>query len=181
MAEKLNAKCSICGKAYAMCCTCDKNNGTSIWKLHCDTAEHYKIFQIIKGYTLGVYDKEEAKKRFDIVDLSDIDDLRDGIKDIIKDIIEGEKVERNITHTSKSSSVDAELPLEVMSLIPDDFVSFDGEVVKAESIDDVEIKDVGVWKFVKWRPKSSKVDGADVKFVGTWEFISKEINEEVAE
>lgn len=86
MADKHNAECAICGKGYTMCYSCN-DRMSAPWKLHCDTAEHYKIFQIVSGYTAKVYTKEEAAERFDKVDLSDLNELRDNIKSIIEEII----------------------------------------------------------------------------------------------
>lgn len=90
MSDKNNATCAICGKGYVMCYSCDKGDVSKHWKLHCDTPEHYKIFQIIHGYTSGVYTKAEAAKKLDKVDLSDFDELRDNIKEIIN-VIRGSK------------------------------------------------------------------------------------------
>lgn len=86
MSDKNNATCAICGKGYVMCYSCDKGDVSKHWKLHCDTPEHYKIFQIIHGYTSGVYTKAEAAKKLDKVDLSDFDELRDNIKEVVNDI-----------------------------------------------------------------------------------------------
>lgn len=83
MNDKNNATCAICGKGYVMCYSCDKGDVSKHWKLHCDTPEHYKIFQIIHGYTSGVYTDVEAAKKLDRVDLYDFDELRDNIKEII--------------------------------------------------------------------------------------------------
>jgi len=57
------------------------------WKKHTDTSDHYKIYQILHGFNTGVYNKEEAKSKLQMVDLSDFDSLRDNIKNIINDII----------------------------------------------------------------------------------------------
>ena len=83
MNDKNNATCAICGKEYVMCYSCDKGDASKHWKLHCDTPEHYKIFQIIHAYTSGVYTDVEAAKKLEKVDLSDFDELRDNIKEII--------------------------------------------------------------------------------------------------
>lgn len=56
--------------------------------MYTDTSEHYKIFQIIHGYSIGVYDKTEIKDKLQNVDLSDLETLIDGIKNLIKDILE---------------------------------------------------------------------------------------------
>lgn len=94
MQEKNNAVCSICGSPYYMCLACKDAMKLSPWKKHTDTSEHYKIYQIIHGYSTGVYTKNEAKSKLQMVDLSDFDNLRDNIKNVIKDIMgENEKVE----------------------------------------------------------------------------------------
>ena len=35
----------------------------SPWKIHTDTAEHYKIYQIIHGLSTNAYSKAEAKEK----------------------------------------------------------------------------------------------------------------------
>ena len=87
MAEKNNATCSICGKPYHMCLSCKDIMKASPWKIHTDTSEHYKVFQIIRGYNTGVYTECEAKDKLGKVDLSDFDTFRDNIKEIINKIM----------------------------------------------------------------------------------------------
>lgn len=87
MAEKNNATCSICGKLYYKCLSCKDLMNLNPWKTYTDTAEHYKIHQILRGFNTGVYAKEEAKSKLKMVDLSDFDSLRDNIKNIINDIM----------------------------------------------------------------------------------------------
>ena len=83
--KKYNATCAICGKPYHMCYSC-KGNQNAIWKRHCDTAEHYKIYQLIHGYTTGLYTDAEAAAKLKNIDVSDVDELRPHIRDIIKKI-----------------------------------------------------------------------------------------------
>jgi hypothetical protein len=97
MAKELNATCAICGKRYHMCYSCKNIMDINPWKIHTDTSEHYKIYQIIHGYSVELYTKEEAKLKLQMVDLSDIDELRDNIKAIINDIMGEEN-----TRTSKA-------------------------------------------------------------------------------
>ena len=87
MAEINNATCSICGKGYYKCISCKDLINLNPWKMHTDTSEHYKIYQILHGYSTGIYDKRDAKLKLKMVDLSDFDNLRDNIKDIINDIM----------------------------------------------------------------------------------------------
>ena len=87
MAEKINATCAICGKGYHLCMSCKDMISLTPWKKHTDTSEHYKIYQIIHGYSTKVYTKAEAKVKLKKVDLSDFDTLRDNIKAVITDIM----------------------------------------------------------------------------------------------
>lgn len=96
MAEKLNATCSICGKKYHKCVSCKSQLASAPWKIYTDTSEHYKIFQVIRGFNNGVYTKDEARERLKSIDLSDLNTLRDHIKKIIKDIMREDKKSQKI-------------------------------------------------------------------------------------
>lgn len=87
MAEKNNATCSICGSPYHACFSCKDSMNMTPWKIHTDTSEHYKIYQILRGFSTGVYNKDEAKERLGNVDLSDLNTFRPHIKKTIKDIL----------------------------------------------------------------------------------------------
>lgn len=115
MAEKINATCAICGKGYHLCISCKDMISLTPWKKHTDTSEHYKIYQIIHGYSTKVYTKAEAKDKLKKVDLSDFDTLRDNIKSVITDIMDADvaasvkKVTRTrvkkVTRTRKTKTV----------------------------------------------------------------------------
>ena len=106
MAEKINATCSICGKGYYKCLTCQSDIKTTPWRQHTDTSEHYKIFQVIHGYNTCVYTKFEAKNKLQSIDLSDLDELRDNIKKIIKDIMKEDKKVEKYVETIEESVVE---------------------------------------------------------------------------
>ena len=89
--KKYNATCAICGKPYNMCYSCDKKNAQLIWKRFCCCPEHYKIYQLVHGYTTGLYTKSEAKRKLKNIDTSDIDELRSHIRDILMDIMGSDK------------------------------------------------------------------------------------------
>ena len=91
MGKKNNAKCSICGKGYYKCISCADMMSASPWKRHTDTSEHYKIYQILHGYSTGVFTKDEAKSRLQSVDLSDLETLRDHVKATIKEIMKEDR------------------------------------------------------------------------------------------
>ena len=92
MAEKNNATCKICGKPYYACMSCADSMKAHPWKVFTDTSEHYKVFQVVRGLSTGVYTKDEAKEKFKNIDLKDIESFRPHIKDIIKDVLKEEKV-----------------------------------------------------------------------------------------
>lgn len=93
MAEKNNAKCSICGKDYYVCFSCKDTTKLSPWKIHCCSAECYKVFQVVKGFSAGVYTKEEFKSKLKNIDLSNLDNYREHIKVLINDTLKEPVVE----------------------------------------------------------------------------------------
>lgn len=92
MAEKNNAVCSICGKEYYACLSCSDTMKLHPYKSFTDTAEHFKVFQVVRGLSTDVYTKDEAKEKFKNIDLTDIETFRPHIKNIIKDVLKEEKV-----------------------------------------------------------------------------------------
>lgn len=107
MAEKINATCAICGNGYHLCMSCKDMISLTPWKKHTDTSEHYKIYQIIHGYSTKVYTKAEAKDKLKKVDLSDFDMLRDNIKSVITDIMGADVAApvKKVTRTRKTKTV----------------------------------------------------------------------------
>lgn len=91
MANKNNATCSICGKEYYACLSCRDALKANPWKIHTDTSEHYKVYQIIHGLSTKVYTKDEARSKLKNINLSDVESFRPHIKEIVKDILKEEK------------------------------------------------------------------------------------------
>lgn len=91
MVEKNNAVCSICGSPYHLCLSCKDSMKLHPWKIHCCSSECYKTFQIVKGFNNKVYTKEEAKDKFQNVDLSNLQNFVPHIKKIVEDILKEEK------------------------------------------------------------------------------------------
>lgn len=86
MSGKKYFECAICGKRYEACYSCGRKDASLAWKNLCDTVEHYKVFQVVNGYTSGVYTKEEAAQKLKNVDVSDVSLFRSNIKKIVKEI-----------------------------------------------------------------------------------------------
>lgn len=87
MAEKNNAHCTICGKPYYVCMSCLDTMRLSPWKIHTDTAEHFKVSQVVHGVSTNVYTKDEAKMKLKNINLEDVDTFRPHIKKIVEDIL----------------------------------------------------------------------------------------------
>lgn len=87
MAEKNNATCSICGSGYHVCRSCGDSIKLHPWKIHCCSIDCYKTFQVVRGFSTGVYTKEEFKSKLKNIDLSNLENYRSHIKDLIKDTL----------------------------------------------------------------------------------------------
>lgn len=107
MKEQNNATCGICGSPYHLCISCKDAMSANPWKRFTDTASHYQVFQVIRGYTNGVYAKDEAKDRLKNIDLSDLESFRPHIKEIVKDILKEDKtIEKPITSRKRDYKID---------------------------------------------------------------------------
>ena len=92
MHEKNNAVCSICGKEYHVCLSCSDAMKLHPWKIYTESQNCFQVFQVVRGFSTGVYTKDEAREKLQNVDLKDIDSFRPHIKKIVKDILKEEKV-----------------------------------------------------------------------------------------
>ena len=100
MAEN-NAVCSICGKAYHLCLSCSDAMKLHPWKIYTDSQNCFQVFQVIRGFSTGVYTKDEAREKLQNVDLRDIDSFRPHIKKIVKDILKEDKAVVETAETSE--------------------------------------------------------------------------------
>ena len=93
MGEQINATCSICGHGYHLCLSCKDSMNLHPWKVHTDSASCYQVFQVVKGYSTGIYNKEEFKSKLKNIDLSNLENYRDHIKSLIKDVLKEDEKE----------------------------------------------------------------------------------------
>lgn len=89
--EKNNAICSICERPYHKCLSCRDSMNLQPWKMFTDTAEHYKVFQAVRGLSTGVYNRDEFKSKLKNIDLSDLEDYKESVKSLIKDALKEDK------------------------------------------------------------------------------------------
>lgn len=92
MAEKNNATCSICGGGYHVCHSCKDSIQLQPWKIHCCSVDCYKTYQVVRGFSTGVYTKDEFKSRLQNINLSNLENYREHIKVLIKEALKEEAV-----------------------------------------------------------------------------------------
>ena len=90
--EKNNATCSICGNGYHVCYSCKDSIQLQPWKIHCCSVDCYKAFQVVRGFSTGVYTKDEFKSKLKSINLSNLENYREHIKALIKDAMKEDVV-----------------------------------------------------------------------------------------
>lgn len=107
MSDTINAYCKICGKGYHMCLVCKDYARMHPWQADTENAEHFKIFQILKGHTTGLYTKAEARERLMQLDLSEKETFIDRVKTHIDEIVgyEPEAVEPQSEYEYREESM----------------------------------------------------------------------------
>lgn len=132
MAEnKNNAVCSICGRNYHKCLSCRDSMKLQPWKMFTDTSECYKVFQAVKGFSTGVYTKEEFRSKLNNIDLSDLENYREHIKAIIKDAL---MEEVNV----EEASIEAEPTVEEFPVVERATISRKRNYRVKDEIDEIE-------------------------------------------
>lgn len=102
MAEKNNATCAICGEPYYVCMSCRDSLKINPWKVHTDTPNCYKVYQVVHGFSTGVYTKDEVKDKLKNIDLGNLNSFRPHIKKIVKDILKEDKSVAKVVEKVKS-------------------------------------------------------------------------------
>lgn len=138
MAANNNATCSICGSEYHLCLSCKDKMKLHPYKIHCCSADCFKVFQVVRGFSTNVYTKDEFKSKLKNIDLSNLENYREHIKALIKDVLKEESVEVNknvdILDIKEDSSVTDKTDEEnVINVIIEDVENHE-KVEKAESV-----------------------------------------------
>ena len=97
MAEKNNATCGICGEGYYTCLSCKDFMRLQPWKTYCCSPNCYQVFQVVRGYSTGIYNKEEFKSKLKNIDLSNLENYREHIKKLITDALKEDVVKEKST------------------------------------------------------------------------------------
>lgn len=82
-----NTFCRICGAEYHRCnCSSEES-----WRKVADTANHYKVFCVVRDYVNEIIDANKANSLLAKLDLTGRESFRENIKNVISDI-EGKAV-----------------------------------------------------------------------------------------
>lgn len=100
MAEKNNATCSICGGGYHVCHSCKDSIQLQPWKIHCCSADCFKTYQVVRGFSTGVYTKDEFKSKLKKINLSNLENYREHIKVLIKDALKEKPVVEEVVESA---------------------------------------------------------------------------------
>lgn len=133
--EKNNAICSICGGEYYVCLSCKDKMKLNPYKIYCCSPSHFQVFQVVRGFSTGVYDKDEFKSKLLNIDLSDLENYREHIKTLIKDVLKEEKVESVVEAVAETD----EIVEKVENIVVEDVIDVtEIKVKKTEITENVE-------------------------------------------
>ena len=101
MSEKYNATCTICGKPYKICRTCQEIKSFTPWRTITDTLQHYTLFLVLSEYS-RTKDKAKAKDELSKCDLSEKESFKDSVKNMIDEIMKEDTI-KIIEETSEET------------------------------------------------------------------------------
>lgn len=90
MAENFNAKCSICGKPYRICHSCQETKLFTPWRAVTDSIECYKIYLAVHSYSISK-DKKSAYEQLKKCDISGLEGFNETIRKSVNEILSYEK------------------------------------------------------------------------------------------
>lgn len=130
MAEKNNATCSICGNGYHVCLSCKDAMKLHPWKIHCCSADCFKVFQVVRGFSTNVYTKDEFRSKLKNIDLSNLENYREHIKALIKDALKEDSVVEDVQLIEVDETVEEAAEEIIEDITTEDMVVENAEEVK---------------------------------------------------
>ncbi len=130
MAEKNNATCSICGNGYHVCLSCKDAMKLHPWKIHCCSADCFKVFQVVRGFSTNVYTKDEFRSKLKNIDLSNLENYREHIKALIKDALKEDSVVEDVQLIEADETVEEAAEEIIEDITTEDMVVENAEEVK---------------------------------------------------
>lgn len=103
---KNNKKCIICGKEYSYCPTCASSRTMPTWMVVFDKDRCNELYKICTSVRDGKIDKMEARKRLEVLDLSDLETLHEVTKERVKEIMKENIVSKVDIDATESKDVE---------------------------------------------------------------------------
>lgn len=97
-----NAKCSICGKPYHICNSCEEQKAFKPWRTITDSVNCYKIYTAISEYNNKYITKEEAS---DYLKKCNLDEYKSFLPEIVTIIDEILKPDRKTNRKVSTKEV----------------------------------------------------------------------------
>lgn len=104
MSEVLNATCSICGKKYHLCRTCQHIESFKPWRTVCDSLQHYAIYLVLAEYAQKK-DKNKARTELLKCDLTDYKSFDPEKVKVIDEILKEDKPVKTKPQNIKMNNV----------------------------------------------------------------------------
>lgn len=130
MAEQNNATCSICGNGYHVCISCKDAMKLHPWKIHCCSADCFKVFQVVRGFSTNVYTKDEFRSKLKNIDLSNLENYREHIKALIKDALKEDSVVEDVQFVEPIETVEDTVEVMVEDIATEDVIVENTEEVE---------------------------------------------------
>lgn len=106
MDNYFNAVCSVCGKKYHVCQSCQNTGSFVPWRTVADSPSCYKIFQILSSHTNHQLADAQARALLQRCNLTELDTFLPEIKDTIMELLD--KQESNSSPNTNLKSLSAE-------------------------------------------------------------------------
>lgn len=103
MSEKINHWCIVCGRGYHACDACENTKNYTPWRSLTDSAEHFKIFTILRDYSDKRISRDEARKLLSGMDLSHSDTFKDSAKKVLDEILKETPARRRSPRKKKET------------------------------------------------------------------------------
>lgn len=96
-----NRICLTCGKAYEYCGSCNDNLRFPVWMNIFDTENCKNIFETVSDYAQKMITKDCANEKLSKCNLSHVDNLKDNIKKLVKEITSTENIVQSVENENE--------------------------------------------------------------------------------
>lgn len=98
--------CFLCGKEYDVCKYCSRTKKYTPWRMMCDTADHFKIYMIVKSLRDEAITVSEAREQLDNAGLKaeDIKEFIPSVQETLAPLYEVKEVKVGKKHPASTKA-----------------------------------------------------------------------------